>query len=330
MRFTIRALLLILCTQTLTGCIFANIDLSPETQPYTETVIKSGSGKKIALIDITGGITDHTPSAPIFGVTPESMMKRVIDQLHKAKRDDDVAAIVLKIDSPGGSVTASDLIHREIMKIKTQTDKKVVAVLMDTAASGGYYVAVAADKIIAHPTTVTGSIGVIMQTFNLKGLLEKIGVEVEPIKSAPKKDIGSPFRASTKSEKAVLQAIIDEMYVEFLQKVKAGRPGLKLSTLKQMADGRVFTGRVALKAGFVDKVGYIEDSFTMAAEMAGVSNPKIVRYHRENETPASIHARAPTLKNTPIINVDLGSILAPMRPGFYYYWMPGHSGLTSR
>lgn len=326
----IRLAFLLAASPWLTGCIFANIDLSPESKPYTETVVKAGSGKKLALIDIHGGITDHAPSAPLFGQAPESMMKRVLDQLSKARNDSDVAGIILKIDSPGGTVTASDILHREITKFKKDTGKTVVAVLMDTAASGGYYVAVAADKIVAHPTTVTGSIGVIMQTFNLAGLLEKIGVEVTPIKSAAKKDIGSPFRGSTAAEKEVLQAIIDEMYLTFLEKVREGRPGLKPSTLKEMADGRVFTGRVAQKAGFVDEIGYIEDSFKVAADLSGTVNPRVIRYHRENERANGVYAKSSQGKQTPLVNVDFGSILEPLRPGFYYYWSPGRIGLGGR
>lgn len=326
----LRLALVLAASPWLTGCVFANIDLSPESKPYTETVVKAGSDKKIALIDISGGITDHAPSAPLFGQAPESMMKRVLDQLRLARADSDVAAVILKIDSPGGTVTASDILHREITKFKKETGKVVVACLMDTAASGGYYVAVAADKIVAHPTTVTGSIGVIMQTFNLEGLLKKIGVEVTPIKSAAKKDIGSPFRGSTAAEKEVLQAIIDEMYLTFLEKVREGRPGIKGTTLKEMADGRVFTGAVAKKAGFVDEIGYVEDSFKITADLIGTTNPAVVRYHRENERASGIYAKSAQGKQTPLVNVDFGSILEPLRPGFYYYWSPGRMGLGGR
>lgn len=331
MRQNPRRTLIALClTLPFSGCVFANLDLSPQAKPYTETVLKSGSSGKIALIDIHGTITDSQPSAPIFGQPQDSMMKRVLDQLALARADDSVGAVVLKIDSPGGSVTASDIIYRELVKFKKDTGKKVVAALMDTAASGGYYVALPADTIVAHPTTVTGSIGVIMYSFDVSGLMKKIGVAVEPVKSAAKKDIGSPFRPSSPAEKQVLQAIINEMYVTFLARVSANRKGISPATLKRMTDGRIFTASQAKRAGFIDDIGYLDKAFAQAARLSGQANPSVIRYHRENEKPSGIYAKAASRQTTPLIHVDLTSFLGPLKPGFYYYWNPGFQGMRSR
>lgn len=305
------------------GCMFANIDLQGSAKPYRETTLKGEGDDKIALIDISGAITSEAPRPGLFGGASESMVKRVLDQLRFAGADPSVKAIVLRIDSPGGGVTASDILHREVKELRAKKGKPVVAALMDTAASGGYYIAAASDRIIAHPTTVTGSIGVIMQTFNLAGLLEKVGVEIGAIKSAAKKDIGSPFRAMTDEEQAVLQSVIDDMYLRFVDVVKEGRPELSREQVKKLADGRIFTARQALAAGLIDGIGYMDKAFEEAARLGGASAPRIVRYHRENEPPGSIETRARVAGAAPLVQVDLLSALGPLKPGFYYYWAPG-------
>jgi len=148
----------------------------------------------------------------------------------------DVKAVVLRVNSPGGTVTASDIIYRELMLFRERTKVPVVAVMMDVAASGGYYLAMATDAILVHPSTVTGSIGVIMLTVNAKGLLEKVGVEANAITSGPRKDMGSPFRTMTSEEKAIFQGVIDSFYQRFLTVVQEGRPELSADQIKKLAD----------------------------------------------------------------------------------------------
>src|SRR5207244_8728631 len=164
-------------------------------------------------------------------------------------------ALLLRINSPGGTVTASDIIYHEIMAVKEKRKIPVVAVIMDLGASGGYYIAVAGDRIIAHPTSVTGSVGVIMLRVNAEGLLQKIGVEASAIKSGAKKDIGSPFRPMTEDERAIFQSMINGFFSRFLDVVSKGR-SLPADQLKVIADGRVLTRPQALQLGLVEQVGY--------------------------------------------------------------------------
>lgn len=318
-RFVVLCALMLACQ----GCVFANLDLAPKRKPYQEKTVRLGTGTKIALIDITGTITSEVPAAPLLGGQPESMMTRVVDQIRIASNDPNVGAIVLKIDSPGGSVTASDIIHREITLAKKR-GKKVVAALMDIAASGGVYIAVAADRIIAHPTTVTGSIGVIMRSFDVSGLMAKVGVKAAAIKSSDKKDIGSPFRPMTAPERKILQDVIDEMYSQFLTKVHEGRPKMSMKVLRRIADGRIFTATKAREYGLIDGIGYLDQTFTLAAGLADSADPTIIRYHRENEPVNGIYASsAVKLQARGIIAQEIEAVVGPLRKsGFYYYWAP--------
>ncbi|MEI6127179.1 MAG: S49 family peptidase, partial [Pseudomonadota bacterium] len=176
------------------GCAFVNVPLFQFTQPLVEKNLEGKGKNKILLIDIEGVITSGKKQSFLGSDTEPDPVARIKEELEKASLDKRIKAVILKINSPGGTVTASAIIHKELLKFKEKTGIAVIACLMDIAASGGYYVANAADKIIAHPTTVTGSIGVIAMKFNVKGLMDKIGVSDETIKSADKKDILSPFR----------------------------------------------------------------------------------------------------------------------------------------
>lgn len=188
-----------------------------------------------------------------------------------------VKAIVLDINSPGGSVGAVQELHSQIMRIRKEKHIPFVALFQDVAASGGYYIATACDKIVAHPGSLTGSIGVIFSAGNLEGLFAKIGYKSNPIKSGRHKDIGSSARPMTAEERAILQALIDDAYGQFLGAVKEGRkiPDDKLKTL---ADGRIFSGRQALEAGLVDSLGDSTTAAELAAKLGGISgSPKIRR-----------------------------------------------------
>lgn len=189
-----------------------------------------------------------------------------------------IKAIVLDINSPGGSVGAVQELYSQILRVRQEKKIPVVALFGDVAASGGYYIAAACDKIVAHPGTLTGSIGVIFSVSNLEGLFQKIGYKMEPIKSGKHKDIGSPARPMTKEERELLQALIDDAYQQFLAAVLAGRPGLKEGELKRLADGRIFSGRQALEAKLVDALGDSTDALDLAGKLGGISGrPRIKR-----------------------------------------------------
>jgi protease-4 len=250
------------------------------------------------------------------------MLVRIREELKKAEADRHVRAVILRINSPGGTVTASDIVYREIETFKQRSRLPVVAVLMDLAASGGYYVALAADTIVAHPTTVTGSIGTIMISVNAQGLMQKIGVATTAIKSAELKDMGSPFRPLTTEERAIFQSVIDDLQRQFLAKVIEHRK-LSPEVARKLADGRVYTADQALGHGLVDRVGYMSDVVALAQKAAGVDEARVIVYHRPRQYRATYYARADDM---PIAGVDavLGQMagLAASGPKFLYLWWP--------
>ncbi len=238
---------------------------------------KSEKGN-VAWIKVRGVIATDNSSSPFS--RPQgagAIAKRVRD----AGEDKDVKAIVLDINSPGGTVAAVQNIYSEILKAK-QNGKKVVALFRDVAASGGFYIAMAADKIVAEPGTITGSVGVIMQSANVEGLFNKIGVKMELITSGKYKDIGSAYRPMTPEEKALLQDMVDDTYTQFFAAVKAGRPNVPEDTLREYTDGRVFTGQRAYNLGFIDKLGGEEETLKLAGELAGIKDPKIISSKSDN------------------------------------------------
>jgi protease-4 len=195
-------------------------------RPLEEKTLEGEGRAKILLVDVSSVITDE-PKRRAFGlVEEESTVARIKAELEKAEDDDRVKAILLRIDSPGGGVTASDELYGELVRFKTKRDIPVIATLGDVAASGGYYIACAADRIVAHPTTVTGSIGVILLNLNLEGLLAKIGVKNQTFKAGEHKDLLSPFRGATPEERRIVQSILDHLHARFVAVVREGRPRL--------------------------------------------------------------------------------------------------------
>jgi protease-4 len=209
-------------------------------------------GEKIAVIPIKGAITDSEP---------------IVSQLVKFKNDKRIKAIILRIDSPGGGVGPSQEIYREIRKtIKT---KKVIASMGSLAASGGYYTASAANKIVANPGTITGSIGVIIQYFELEELFKKIGVRMEVLKSGEFKDIGHPHRKLSKRDKEMIRGLITDIQKQFVSAVARGR-GLSVEHVQEVADGRILTGANAKELGLVDALGNFQDAVDLAKKMVGI------------------------------------------------------------
>jgi protease-4 len=191
-----------------------------------------------------------------------------------------VKAIVLRIDSPGGGVVPSQEIYDAVQRVRNKSNKAVIASMGTVAASGGYYIAAATDRILANPGTLTGSIGVIMEMANIEGLLKKIGVEGVVVKSGRYKDVGSPLRKMSDEEQALLQSVMDDVHKQFIEAVAAGR-SLEVADVKALADGRIFTGRQAKDAKLVDELGNLEDAIQLAAEIAGIEGePKVVEPRR--------------------------------------------------
>ena len=219
-------------------------------------------GDKIAIVEVKGVI---------------SQSSGVIEDLQQYLADDGVKAIVLRVDSPGGGVGPAQEIYREIMRIRSTSKKKVVTSMGSVAASGGYYIACASDRIVANPGTITGSIGVIMQFSNLEELLKKIGVKGVVLKSGEHKDIGSPFREMTPEEKRIMQEVLDNVHQQFIQAVADGRK-LERSKVAQIADGRILTGEQAKNLGLVDQLGNLQDTIDVTAKMVGIEGKPNVLY----------------------------------------------------
>jgi protease-4 len=224
-------------------------------------------GKRVALVEISGVMTEA---------------ESTVRQLKKYTRDESVPVIVLRIDTPGGSAAVAQEIYEQIVQVR-QEGKKVLASMGPLAASGGYYVACAADSIMANPVTLTGSIGVQMQFPSTEELFKKIGVEFRVVKSGAHKDIGSPHRSMTEEEKRLLQAVIDDSYEQFVDVIVEGR-GLSREEVLAVADGRIFTGRQAKQLGLVDEMGTYEEAILLAARMVGIEGePRVIRERQRKE-----------------------------------------------
>ncbi|HSB51819.1 MAG TPA: signal peptide peptidase SppA, partial [Dissulfurispiraceae bacterium] len=238
---TMKRVLLLCVMSVLTGCTLVNVSLTPKTKPLEETVLEGEGNRKILLLDLDGSITFKEKRDLLSLRTGASTVAFFREALRKAEDDPDIAGVIVRINSPGGTVAASDAIHHEILRFKQKRSLPVYAYILEVGASGAYYVASASDRIIAGPAAVTGSIGVIAVKFNIEGLLSKIGVSDETYKSGPSKDFWLPFRPSSPEEKRMLQTIIDGLYARFVEVVYANRQNLLTrEEVRALADGRIF------------------------------------------------------------------------------------------
>jgi protease IV len=301
------------------GCITVNL-LEPPG-PVQEVQLSGSGDGKVLLMDLSGVIS----SSEKEGLLPQpNQLASFKEELTKAAKDDKVKALVLRINSPGGTVNASDILYHELKTFKANKKIPIIASMMDVAASGGYYLAMATDAIYVHPSTVTGSIGVIMLTVNAKGLLEKVGVEANAITSGPRKDMGSPFRTMTTEERAIFQGVIDSFYQRFLMVVQEGRPQLSADQIKKLADGRIYSGDQAKEAGLVDDIGYLDEAIERAKKNAGLTDARVVTYRRSGEYQNNIYSRVLGGGSglSSLAQMDLLSIVRGGSPQFMYLWMP--------
>lgn len=245
--------------------------------------------ERIALVRVEGVILDA---------------QQTVSELKKFGDNPLVKAIVLRIDSPGGGVVPSQEIHDAVMRVRNKNNKLVIASMGTVAASGGYYIAAATDRIVANPGTLTGSIGVIMELANVEGLLKKIGVENVVVKSGQHKDIGSPFRAMSADDRRILQAVMDDVHKQFIEAVAEGR-SLELAEVLPLADGRIFTGRQAKEAKLVDELGDLNDAIKLAADLAGIEGePRVVEPRKRFSVRDLIESRL--LGALPRLNFETG------------------------
>jgi protease-4 len=308
------------CILLLVGCTAPKIKLFPgRTDPLQEFVVSGEAGEKILVINIRGFISDQ-PKPGLLG-TKSSIVEETVAHLRKAEQDDGVKAVLLKIDSPGGTVTASDILYNEIKQFRERTRKKIVVAMMGLAASGGYYISLPADAIVAHPTTTTGSIGVIFLRPKVDGLMNKIGVQVVISKSGRNKDMNSPFRESLQEEKQMMDTQIDALGQRFLGLVKSHRQ-LSPASLQAISTGRIFLAHEAYQLGLVDEVGYLEDALSQARTLAGLpENVRIIVYRRTEYPDDTLYNTANTSVSVGTGKIALIDLNLPeLVTGFYYMW----------
>ncbi|WP_077706302.1 MULTISPECIES: signal peptide peptidase SppA [Virgibacillus] len=243
---------------------------------FEEEIIEEGVGDKIAVLELNGIIQDTAPS-PVLNTTSYNH-KRFLDMLEQAGEDSTVDGIILRVNTPGGGVVESAEIHDKIIEIQEQYEKPIYVSMGNTAASGGYYISAPANKVVAHPATVTGSIGVIMEGYDLSGLAEKWGIDFNTIKSGEYKDILSFSREMTDEEREILQTMVDDMYADFVNVIVDGRD-MSESKVRELGDGRVYTGSQAKENGLVDELGSLDDTIAYMAEDNDFNDVQVVKYN---------------------------------------------------
>jgi protease-4 len=317
-------LVAVLTALFLSGCSVISLDLQPRVRPLEENTVEGTGSAKILIVDLSGVLSDDPPSLSLTAAPPQvPLLARVQEMLRKAEKDDRVKALIVRINSPGGTITASDTLYREIHEFKLRKKIPVIAAIMDVGASGGYYVALAADTIVANPTAVTGSIGVVMLTVDAQGLMQKLGVAPLAIKSGAMKDAGSPFRALTPAERAVFQDVIEDMFGRFVMRIVQSRK-IPDARVRAFADGRIYTADQALALGLVDRVAYLDEVVVMARKAAGVEEARVVMYHRPKEYTTSIYSGGPAspVGATSALAQLAGALTPGSGPRFMYLWWP--------
>jgi protease-4 len=282
------ALLLAGLAVLLTGC--GNF-LSISGPQFKEVLLEGDGSDKLLMIDITGPISNQPLLIPNVGVIP-GLTARIRQELELAYDDNNIRGILLRIDSPGGTLTDSDVIYHSLMEFKKTKKVKIVAAMGDIAASGAVYVAMAADEIYAHPTTITGSMGVIMPHMDYSDLANKLGVRSDPVHAGQYKGIGDPLIRRTEPEQKMLQAIVDKQHEKFIKVVQDGRPKLSSQQVRGMADGSVFTAEEAKEKGLIDSIGYLDDAYKRLTQLSGFPKNKLVRYSNTWLTGNNIYTNA--------------------------------------
>lgn len=316
------------------GRIQADMPPVLDRGPVQQMTVRHGSGDDssatVAVIDVDGLLLNmDLVGFSSLGENPVNLLREKLDA---AACDVCIKAVVLRINSPGGAVTASDIMWREVQLFKARTNRPVVACMMDIGTGGAYYLASASDQIVAHPTSVVGGIGVILNLYNLQDTMEQFNVVGVPIRAGTNIDLGSPVKPLTEEAKGLLQTMANEYHARFKWVVSEARPALK-EAAAEVFDGRVYTASQAQQRGLIDRVGYLDDAIQAAEELAGLSPSRVVLLHRKGDAARTPYAITP---NTPI----QGSLLPLSIPGldrsklptFLYMWQadPSTERLSGR
>ncbi len=303
------------------SCTLLNVNLTPTVSALKEKQVYGEGSNKILLVDIQGTISTGSSRSPLGSIVETGMPAKFREIIEKAEDDDDIKGLILRINSPGGTVTASDLIYHELKEFKERSNIKVYAVVMDLAASGGYYVAMAADKIIAHPTSITGSIGVIALKPTVNGLMDKLGVGVDVVKSVDKKDFMAPWRPFTDEERRLFQETIDGFHQRFVEIIAENRAELSIDQVKKLADGRIFDSQKSLENNLIDGIGYLDDAIDSIQKDLGLETMSVITYFRPGNYKNNIYSSFNKTTNINLFNMKLSPSL-DFNPVFLYLWAP--------
>ena len=305
---------------SLLGC--ATINIGPSLGDLNEITIEGAGPDKILLVDIDGIINNRKDRTLTGNTIHLGMVEQVRSVIEKAEKDKSIKALLVKINSPGGTVTASDIIFNLFKEYKERNKVKIYVQVMDLAASGGYYIAISGDEIIAHPTSLIGSIGVIALKVNLKDLMTKIGVDWEIVKSGDKKDFMSPFRPFTKEERELFQTTIDKFHKRFVTNIVNNRKGLNLSQVKVLADGRIFDAQEAKKFNLIDHISYLNGTVKKIKTDLKNLDLKLITYHRNEKFQGNIYSKLENPNIFKMINPYLNLNPNSLSPYFLYIWAP--------
>jgi len=318
----------------LQSCVIIPISW-PAAPEMNQVVYQRGSGirpAKIAIVDVSGVLRAGGSGDGFF--SSDSSVVDLTRKLAVAAEDSSVEAVILRVDTPGGGVTASDIMYHELKKFREEEDIPVYVSMQTVAASGGYYISMAADKVYATPTTVTGSIGVIAAFPEARGLMDKIGFDMNAITSGPNKDAGAFYKDMSYEDRALYQALVDDMYGKFVKVVDEGRPNLDEAKVRELADGRVYTADQALEAGLIDGVAYLDEVVESIEDELDLGKARVVIIKRSgNDSTTSLYAGAEQA-NAPrtqgngggdvnVFNVNIGpGEFSAKNEVFNYLWVP--------
>jgi protease-4 len=320
-----RIALLLIIVLALPACTLINVSLIPETKPLEEKLLEGKGKPKILIVDLDGLISFKDETGRLDLETKPSKVAFFREALRKAETDPDIMGMIIRINSPGGTVAASDAIYHEIINFREKRKMPVYAYITELGASGAYYIASASDRIIASPAAIIGSIGVIAMKISIQGLLSKIGVSDETYKSGPKKDFWSPFRPSTPEEKRMLQEIIDRLYTRFIEVVYENRHRvLTEKEVRTLADGRVLVAGQALECGLIDQVSYLDETVDTMKRARNIGNARVITYARGGTFKSNIYSGMPKPGQQVINLISINDDALSLFPGvqFMYIWNP--------
>jgi protease IV len=315
----------IVADATLRGAVDVKLPTAIDPGEMAATVVRPGKGSaphaRIALIDVDGVLLNQNFGG-LYAVGDNSLAA-FRDKLDAAARDLQVAAVLLRINSPGGSVTTCDVMAEELRRFKADTHKPVVACLMDLATSGAYFLAVESDRIVAHPTALTGGLGVVFNHYNLQDAMAQLNLVADPVKSGAKIDMGTVTAPLDDETRAMLQTMADAYRDHLQRRVKERRAVMTTQDHQAVRDGRVMLASQALALHLVDRLGYVHDAIAEAEHQAGVAGAEVVLYHRSGYPAHSLYAITPTpAPLSEIIPFSYPGLDRSRLPTFLYLWQP--------